>query len=148
MKNIAVAHPVDFVQASARNPDYQAYQILHWGFFVAPLLAGLDKFFNLLTDWSMYLWNPIGNLFHGAENFMHIVGAVEIIAAFLVLLKPKVGAPIVALWLLGIIVNLLLRGTFFDIALRDFGLFLAALALSRLSMHFDNSQRSSSSNPS
>lgn len=137
MRTIATAHPGDFVEVSSHNPSYQAYQILHWGFVIAPLLAGIDKFFNLMTDWSMYLWTPLGRLVGGAGIFMQIVGAIEIVAAFIIAFKPRVGAPIVALWLAGIIANLLLLGSFFDIALRDFGLFLAALALSRLAVIFD-----------
>jgi hypothetical protein len=137
MKTVVTAHPGDFVEVSARNPAYQGYQILHWCFVVAPVLAGVDKFFNKLTEWTMYLWAPLGRLFGEPETFMRIAGAIEIAAAFLVAIKPKIGAPIVALWLAGIIVNLLLLGTYFDIALRDFGLFLGALALSRLASIFD-----------
>jgi hypothetical protein len=135
------AHPAAFVEATAKNPSYQAYQILHWGFVIAPILAGVDKFFNKLVDWTMYLWHPLGNLVGGADKFMRIVGAIEILAGCIVAFKPKFGAPIVAAWLLGIIVNLLLVGSYFDIALRDFGLFLAAIALSRLSMLYDHRVR-------
>jgi len=85
----------------------------------------------------MYLWSPLGNLVGGAGTFMRIVGAIEIVAGCLVAFKPKIGAPIVAAWRLGIIVNLLLLGSYFDIALRDFGLCLGALALARLAMEFD-----------
>lgn len=140
MKTEATAHVGMFVQGSARSPAYQAYQILHWGFFAAPILAGLDKFFNLMTDWSMYLWVPLSRLFGSAGNFMRIAGAIEIVAAFLVLFKPKIGAPIVAMWLIGIIVNLLLLGSYFDVALRDLGLCLGAIALSRLAMLFDHKE--------
>jgi hypothetical protein len=138
MNKVATAQPADFVEVSSHNPAYQAYQILHWGFVVAPVLAGIDKFFDKLTDWSMYLWSPLGKLVGGAGTFMRIVGAIEIVAGCLVAFKPKIGAPIVAAWLVGIIVNLLLLGSYFDIALRDFGLFLAALALSRLASAFDH----------
>ena len=86
----------------------------------------------------MYLWPPLGKLVGSADTFMRIVGAIEILAGCLVAFKPKFGAPIVAGWLLGIIVNLLLLGSYFDIALRDFGLCLGAIALSRLAMHFDH----------
>ena len=138
MNRVATAHPSEFVEVSAQNPAHQAYQILHWGFVIAPVLAGIDKYFNKLTDWSMYLWSPLGKLVGGAGTFMRIVGAIEILAGCLVAFKPKLGAPVVAAWLLGIIVNLLLLGSFFDIALRDFGLFLGALALSRLAFGFDH----------
>ena len=138
MKTEATAHPSNFADESAHNPIYQAYQILHWGFVVAPILAGLDKFFMKLTDWTMYLWTPLGNMVGGAGTFMRIVGAIEIVAGCLVAFKPKLGAPIVAAWLLGIIVNLLLVQNFYDIALRDLGLCLGALALWRLATRFDH----------
>ena len=140
MKLQETAHPGMFIEIDTKSPTFQAYRILHGGFFVAPLLAGIDKFFHMMTDWSMYLWAPLGRLAGGAGNFMRIVGAIEIVAAFLVLFKPKIGAPIVALWLLGIIVNLLLLGSYFDIGLRDFGLFLGAIALSRLAMVYDHKE--------
>src|SRR5436305_12198891 len=124
MNTVATAHPADFVEVSGRNPAYQAYQILHWGFVIALVVAGIDKFFNKLTEWSMYLWSPLGKLVGGAGTFMRIVGAIEIVAGCLVAFKPKIGAPIVAAWLLGIIINLLLLGTYFDIALRAFWLLL------------------------
>jgi hypothetical protein len=138
MRTDATAHPAAFVEAPAHNPTYQAYQILHWAFVIAPVLAGLDKFFMKLADWTIYLWPPLAKLTNGAGNFMRIVGVIEVIAGLLVALKPKVGAPIVALWLLGIIGNLILLGRFYDIALRDLGLFLGALALSRLATVFDH----------
>src|SRR3954464_10743782 len=132
MKYFTSAHtaqPADFLEESPHNPTYQAYQILPWGFVVAPILGGLDKFFNKMVDWSMYLWPPLGKLVGGAGTFMRIVGAIEILPGCLGAFKPKFGAPIVAAWLLGIIINLLLVGSFFDIALRDLGLCLGALAL-------------------
>src|SRR5438067_3279624 len=139
MKTMTTAQAGAFpIEESARNPAYQAYQILHWGFVVAPVLAGLDKFFMKLTDWTMYLWPPLGKMAGGAGTCMRIVGVIEILAGCLVAFKPKLGAPVVAAWLLGIIVNLLLLGSYFDIALRDLGLCLGALALSRLAAHFDH----------
>jgi uncharacterized membrane protein YphA (DoxX/SURF4 family) len=118
-----------------KNPTYQAYQILHMGFTAAPILFGLDKFLNLMVDWSIYLAPFVDNIIP-ANIFMPIVGIVEIIAGLLVFFKPRIGAYVVAAWLLGIIVNLLLIPGFFDVALRDFGLFLGALALARLSETF------------
>ena len=139
MKTQAIAQSgLVLTEESKANPAYQAYQVLHWGFVAAPLLAGIDKFFNILTHWEMYLWAPLGKLVGGAERFMRIVGAIEIVAGFLVAFRPKFGAPIVAAWLLGIIFNLLLLGSYFDIALRDLGLFLGAVALFRLSSVFDS----------
>jgi hypothetical protein len=139
MKANAAAHSGIYIEERAGNPVYQAYQILRVAFTLAPIIAGVDKFFDKLTDWHQYLWGPLGNLVGGAHNFMMIVGPIEIIAGFIVAFKPKVGAYIVAAWLLGIIANLLLLQNYYDIALRDFGLFLGALALGRLSMQFDHS---------
>ena len=118
------------------NPAYQAFQFLHLAFIVAPIIAGLDKFFMRLTNWTQYLWAPLGELVGGAQRFMHIVGVVEIAAGVLVAFKPKWGGYVVACWLVGIIVNLLLVPGFYDVALRDFGLSLGALALARLSQEF------------
>lgn len=116
--------------------SYQAYLILLFAFTVAPILAGLDKFVNLMTNWEQYL-SPHFNLLRNAHLTMVVVGIVEIIAGVGVWLKPKVFSYVVAIWLLGIIINLLLLGHFYDIALRDLGLFLGALALGRLSQKYD-----------
>jgi hypothetical protein len=119
------------------RPAYQAYQILYIGFIVAPLLAGLDKFTNLLANWEQYLAPAVERLIPiSGHTFMLLVGIVEMAAAVLVALRPRIGAYLVAAWLLGIIVNLLLIPGYFDVALRDFGLALAALALARLSEEF------------
>ena len=126
-------------RVSTADVSYQAYQILHVAFIVAPILAGADKFFHLLVDWDQYLAPTIANLLPVPSNdFMLFVGVVEIIAGLIVMFKPRVGASIVTLWLWGIIVNLLLVPGYFDIALRDFGLSLGALALARLSILFDH----------
>ena len=120
------------------SPTYQAYQILHWGFVAAPLIAGLDKFAHLLVNWDKYLTPLIPRITGIAPHtFMLIVGVIEIVAAVIVAIKPRIGAYIVAAWLAGIIINLLLVPGYYDIALRDFGLFLAALALGRLSQEYD-----------
>jgi hypothetical protein len=136
MKAQVTTHGV-MAEGTAHDPAYQAYQVLHWGFVVAPLIAGVDKFFMRLTDWTRYLWPPLGNLVGGPHKFMMIVGAIEIVAGLLVALKPKIGAYVVAAWLAGIIVNLLLLQNFYDIALRDLGLCLGAIALGRLTAYFD-----------
>jgi hypothetical protein len=113
------------------DPMYQPYQILHVGFTVAPVLAGLDKFLHLLSNWDMYLAPIIARrLPIQPHSFMRAVGIVEIIAGILVAFKLRVRAYIVALWLLDIIVNLLLLPGYFDVALRDFGLMLGALGRS------------------
>jgi hypothetical protein len=138
MRTQAATTQAPVIIEEPRNPAFQAYELLRWGFVVAPILAGLDKFFMKLTDWTMYLWPPLGRIFGGPHRFMEIVGAIEIIAGFLVAFKPKIGGYVVAFWLWGIIVNLLLVHGFYDIALRDFGLSLGALALARLaSLHFE-----------
>jgi hypothetical protein len=108
-----------------------AYQILHLGFTVAPILFGLDKFFGLMTDWVDYLPTFVTDNVNGAV-VMGIVGVIEIVAGIGVWLRPKIFAPVVAAWLGLIIITLILAGGFWDIALRDFGLLLAALALWRL----------------
>ena len=126
-------------EADTRHHVKQAYELLHWGFVVAPAIAGADKFFNLLTNWDKYLAAPIANVLPiSTRSFMGIVGIVELAAALLVLLKPKIGAYVVAAWLAGIIVNLVMVGGYLDVALRDFGLFLGALALGRLSHELDH----------
>ena len=119
------------------NPAYQAFQFLHLAFVVAPILAGIDKFLMRLTNWTQYLWPPLGELVGGAQRFMQIVGVVEIAAGVLVAFKPKWGGYVVAFWLVGIIVNLLLHGNYLDIALRDLGLALGALAMARLANQFE-----------
>ncbi|HLU52355.1 MAG TPA: hypothetical protein VK011_02060 [Acidimicrobiia bacterium] len=108
-----------------------AYQILHLGFTVAPILFGLDKFLNLMTDWTEFLPAFITDMVSGGV-VMGIVGVVEIAAGIGVWLRPKIFAYVVAAWLGLIIVTLIIAGGFWDIALRDFGLLLAALALGRL----------------
>jgi len=120
------------------SPSYQAYQILHLAFTVAPIVAGLDKFFNLLVNWEQYLPPFVNNLTGGhGHELMLAVGIIEIVAGLGVWFKPKVFAYVVSAWLLLIIINLLMIPGYFDIALRDFGLSLAALALARLSNEFD-----------
>lgn len=135
-----IRHPDSLVEeADTRHHVKQAYELLHWGFVVAPAIAGADKFFHLLTNWDKYLAAPIENVLPiSTRSFMGIVGIVELSAALLVLLKPKIGAYVVAAWLAGIIVNLVLVGGYLDVALRDFGLFLGALALGRLSHELDH----------
>lgn len=116
------------------SPARQAFLILRFAFTVAPIVAGLDKFFHLLTNWDKYL-PPIADRMLGGHGhqFMLVAGVIEIIAGIGVALRPRVFAYIVAAWLLLIIVNLLLIPGFYDVALRDLGLALGALALGRLS---------------
>ena len=116
---------------------YQAYRILQVGFVVAPIVAGLDKFFHLLVDWDKYLPAVVNNLAGGkGHQLMLVVGVIEIAAGIGVAIKPRLFAYVVAAWLALIIVNLLLIPGYFDVALRDVGLMLGALALARLSHDF------------
>ena len=112
---------------------HQAFLLLRTAFTIAPILFGLDKFFGLLTDWEQYLAPQVDALIPGtAHQAMLAVGVVEILAGVLVAVLPRIGGLVVAAWLAGIIVNLLLIGDFYDVALRDFGLLVGALALARL----------------
>jgi hypothetical protein len=130
--------PSDRSDERARAPAYQAFRLLHWGFVAAPVIMGADKFLNLLTTWEKYLAPSFLNLSPlSAAATMRAVGVVEIIAGLVVALRPRIGAYVVAAWLAGIIIHLLLVGGYYDVALRDFGLCLAALALARLSATYD-----------
>jgi uncharacterized membrane protein YphA (DoxX/SURF4 family) len=122
-----------------RTAAYQAFLLLRIGFTVAPVLFGLDKFFNWTVHWPDYLAGWINNIAPGsAQDFMYFVGAVEIVAGLAVAVAPAIGAPLVAAWLAGIVVNLLTKNPpeYYDIALRDFGLLLGALTLARLAFAF------------
>lgn len=124
--------------ATSTRPAYQAYQILRTGFTVAPILFGLDKFFNLMVNWEQYLPPFVNNMLGGRGHYLMLaVGVIEVVAGLGVAFKPKVFAYVVSAWLLLIVANLLLIPGYFDIALRDFGLSLGALALARLSHEFD-----------
>ena len=121
------------------DPAYQVFLLLRTGFTIAPILFGLDKFFNWTVDWTQYLAPWINDIVPGsAQDFMYFVGVVEIVAGLTVLVVPWIGGFLVAAWLGGIVVNLLTNNPpeYYDIALRDFGLFLAALALGRLALAF------------
>jgi uncharacterized membrane protein YphA (DoxX/SURF4 family) len=119
------------------DPGYQAFLALRTVFTVAPILFGLDKFANLLTDWPAYLAPWINDIVPGSgQDAMYVVGVIEIVAGVAVALIPRYGALIVAAWLAGIILNLLTIPGFYDVALRDFGLLVAAVALSRLAVKY------------
>lgn len=120
------------------SPGYQAYRVLHLGFVVAPVLAGADKFLMLLSEWTHYLWPVVPDLLGIApRTFMGVVGVIEIAAGLLVAINPKVGGYVVSAWLVGIILNLLLLGQYYDVALRDLGLALGAFALARLATAYE-----------
>ena len=133
------AHEGDRLRAAA----YQAFWLLRVGFTAAPILFGIDKFFNWTVHWPDYLAGWINNIMPGsAQDFMYFVGGVEIAAGLIVAVAPTIGAPLVAAWLAGIIINLLTNDPphYYDVALRDFGLFLAALTLTRLAWAFARSE--------
>jgi hypothetical protein len=124
-------------RAADRDPAYQGFLLLRVGFTVAPILFGLDKFVHVLVDWDRYLAPEFADLFNAdAHTLMYLVGAIEIVAGLLVAIRPQFGGYLVAAWLAGIIVNLLIVGEYYDIALRDFGLLLAAVALARIAVAF------------
>jgi uncharacterized membrane protein YphA (DoxX/SURF4 family) len=124
--------------AARDDAGYQAFLMLRVGFALAPILFGVDKFFNVMVHWPKYLAPWINDIAPGSgQDFMYVVGAVEILAGLAVALKPRYGAPLVALWLFGIIVNLLTYSGWYDVALRDFGLMIGALTLARLAWRYD-----------
>ena len=134
------------VVAVPRSPLYQAYQVLHWGFCAVPVIAGLDKFAHLLVNWNQYLAPRIGNAIEAytpmtSGQFMMGVGVVEVLAGLLVALRPRIGGYVVAAWLMAIIGNLIVGMHYFDVALRDFGLMVGAIALGRLGRHFDGAHK-------
>jgi uncharacterized membrane protein YphA (DoxX/SURF4 family) len=134
----AVATHSTFAEKFRDDPAYQAFLLLRIAFTVAPILFGLDKFFNVMVDWESYLAPWINDIIPGsASTAMHLVGIVEIVAGVFVALKPRYGAYVVAAWLAGIIINLLTYSGYYDIALRDFGLMLGALTLARLASVYD-----------
>jgi hypothetical protein len=127
----------------AGDPAYQAFALLRTGFTLAPILFGLDKFFHVLVDWDRYLAPEFVDLLPGsAHQLMYVVGVIEIIAGLVVAVRPRFGGYLVAAWLAGIIVNLLMMAEHYDIALRDFGLLVGALSLARLAAVFDRPARS------
>jgi uncharacterized membrane protein YphA (DoxX/SURF4 family) len=122
----------------AERPAYQAFMILRLGFVVVPIVAGLDKFTHLLANWQQYLAPRTADLIAMTPaTIMSAVGGIEIAAGLLVAAKPSIGGWVVAAWLWGIIVNLLLIPGYYDIALRDFGLSLGAVALALLARRFE-----------
>jgi uncharacterized membrane protein YphA (DoxX/SURF4 family) len=121
------------------TPARQAYQILRFGFTVAPIVAGADKFTHLLVNWDQYLPDVVNRMVGGhGHELMYAVGVIEIVAGIGVFVKPRIFAYVVAAWLVLIIANLLMIPGYFDVALRDLGLALGALALGRLSEEFSS----------
>jgi len=120
------------------DSTYSAFRLLQVAFIIAPILAGFDKFFNLMTNWSQYLSPLAMRILHNHDRpFMMVVGVVEIIVGIGMIFKPKVFAYIAAAWIFLIFINLLIAGVYLDIALRDVGLCLSAIALGQLSLKYD-----------
>ena len=127
------------VGVRTQSPAYQAYQILHLAFIVAPVVAGADKFVHFLVNWDQYLSPVVTRMLPvSAHTFMLGVGLIEIVAGLLVAFMPAVGGLVVGAWLCGIIINLLSIPGYYDVALRDFGLALGAFALARLATEFNS----------
>jgi len=123
--------------ASERSPSHLAYQVLHVGYTVLPILMGIDKFARVFVNWDLYLSGSVQKLLPmSGHSFMLIVGCIEIAAGFLVAILPRLGAFVVAAWLVGIVINLLLVPSYYDIALGDLGLALGAFALGLLSRDY------------
>jgi hypothetical protein len=128
---------LEATRVRAESPSYQAYQLLHLAFTIAPLAAGADKFLHWLVNWDQYVAPAVPSMVGlSTHTFMLAVGVVEMIAGLLVAIAPRIGGWVVGAWLCGIIVNLLMLGSYFDIALRDLGLALGAFALARLSTDY------------
>jgi uncharacterized membrane protein YphA (DoxX/SURF4 family) len=138
----SVTHVGGRALLAAERPAWQAYAILRAGFAALPLIAGFDKFTGILVDWNRFLAPTLAEaLPMDARTFMLLVGVIEMVAGILVAVMPRIGGWVVAAWLWGIIGNLFLLGNYYDIALRDFGLSLGAVALARLAAHFDGVRR-------
>lgn len=136
----------DLRDARIERPARQAYGLMHMLFVVLPTVAGLDKFFHLLTNWDKYLSPQVAHFVSqhtglGAHDLMRVVGGIEIAAGLLVAVAPRIGAWIVGAWLLGIIANLALMGGYYDIIARDAGLAIAAFSLARLASRFRHARR-------
>jgi hypothetical protein len=134
----ASAHAHPRIGTRTESPAaYQAYHILHAGFTILPILAGADKFTHVLVDWDKYVAPAVARIM-SPHPLLLAVGVVEIVAGLLVWIRPRIGAYLVMAWLWAIIVNLLMIPGYYDIALRDFGLSLGALALARLSKEYSS----------
>jgi len=131
--DITANHAEQHVEAATMSQTEKVITILRWTYGLVPIVAGADKFMHLLTDWDKYLAPPIADLLPmQPHTFMSIVGIIEIVAGVLVLAKPKIGSLIVGLWLIGIAINLLLTGQYYDVAVRDLVMAIGAFSLCML----------------
>ena len=138
MTTIAAPTRASIRERIGTDPAFQAFLLLRIAFTVAPILFGIDKFANVMVDWTQYLAPWINDIIPGsASTAMHLVGIIEIVAGLIVAARPRYGAYIVAAWLAGIIINLLTLSGYYDVPLRDFGLMLGALTLGRLASVYD-----------
>jgi hypothetical protein len=137
MSTATALRPAAVTTQELSDPAYQGFLLLRIGFTIAPILFGLDKFAHVLVDWDKYLAPEFADVLPWTTHqLMYAVGVVEILAGVIVALRPRFGGYLVAAWLGGIIVNLLMQADYYDIALRDFGLLLGALTLARLATAF------------
>lgn len=137
---VDTVHPTTGAGAGtlAKGPAYQAFLVLRTAFVVAPIVFGADKFTNWMVDWDRYLAPVLSDpLPVSPDQAMYLVGIIEIVAGIVVALHPRLGGAVVAVWLLGIILNLVLLGDYWDVALRDVGLLAGAVALQRLATAYD-----------
>lgn len=130
MATTTSSHYVEHTSGATTTRVERVIQILHWTYGLVPIAAGADKFLHILTDWNKYLAPSVAEMLPmSVGTFMSIVGVIEIIAGILVLVKPRIGSLVVGLWLMGIVVNLLLTGQYFDIAVRDTVMAIGAFCL-------------------
>ncbi len=133
--DITTTHAKGHAHHETLTNSEKAASILKWTYGLVPIVAGADKFMHLLTDWDKYLAPVIANMLPlSTGSFMSIVGIIEIIAGVLVLVKPRIGSLVVAIWLIGIAINLLLTGQYFDVAVRDAVMAIGAFSLFILSI--------------
>lgn len=132
--DLTANYPRSHAHSSEMSHTERVISLLRWTYGLVPIVAGADKFMHILTDWDKYLAPAIANILPIAPHtFMSIVGIIEIIAGVLVLIKPRIGSLIVGLWLVGIAINLLLTGQYYDVAVRDTVMAIGAFSLWMLS---------------
>lgn len=130
MATVTTTNYVSPARPTVTDRTERVITILKWTYGLVPIAAGADKFFHLLTDWNKYLARIVTDIIQlSAGAFMNIVGAIEIVAGVIVFVKPKIGSLVVGLWLLGIVINLLLTGQYYDIAVRDTVMAIGAFSL-------------------